>query len=35
VVAVRWYVRYGLSYPKVQELRAERGAEVDHITVLR
>jgi IS6 family transposase len=29
-VAVRWYLRYGLSYRDVEELLAERGIEVDH-----
>jgi transposase-like protein len=32
-VAVRWYLRYGLSYRDVEELLAERGVEVDHVTV--
>ena len=35
VLAVRWYLRYGLSYRDVEELLAERGVEVDHITVYR
>jgi IS6 family transposase len=35
VVAVRWYLRYGLSYRDVEELLAERGIEVDHLTVYR
>jgi transposase-like protein len=35
VLAVRWYLRYGLSYRDVQELLAERGVEVDHVTVHR
>jgi transposase, IS6 family len=35
VVAVRWYLRYGLSYRDVEELLAERGLEVDHVTVFR
>jgi transposase-like protein len=35
VVAVRWYLRYGLSYRDVEELLAERGTEVDHVTVFR
>jgi transposase, IS6 family len=34
-VAVRWYLRYGLSYRDVEELLAERGIEVDHVTVFR
>jgi transposase-like protein len=32
-VAVRWYLRYGLSYRDVEELLAERGIRVDHVTV--
>ena len=35
VVAVRWYLRYGLSYRDVEELLAERGVQVDHVTVYR
>jgi IS6 family transposase len=34
-VGVRWYLRYGLSYRDVEELLAERGVEVDHMTVYR
>ena len=34
-IAVRWYLRYGLSYRDVEELLAERGVEVDHVTVFR
>ena len=34
-VAVRWYLRYGLSYRDVEELLSERGIEVDHVTVYR
>jgi len=34
-VAVRWYLRYGLSYRDVEELLAERGVIVDHVTVFR
>ena len=33
-VAVRWYLRYGLSYRDVEELLAERGVTVDHVSVL-
>ena len=33
--AVRWYLRYGLSYRDVEELLAERDIEVDHVTVYR
>jgi IS6 family transposase len=34
-LAVRWYLRYGLSYCDVEELLAERGIEVDHVTIYR
>jgi transposase, IS6 family len=34
-VAVRWYLRYGLSYRDVEERLAERGVDVDHVTVYR
>ncbi|MGH3813363.1 MAG: IS6 family transposase [Pseudonocardiaceae bacterium] len=34
-IAVRWYLRYGLSYRDVEELLAERGVEVDHVTIFR
>jgi len=33
VLAVRWYLRFNLSYRDVEELLAERGVEVDHVTV--
>ncbi|MBM3675773.1 MAG: phage major capsid protein [Actinobacteria bacterium] len=35
VLALRWYLRYGLSYRGVEERLAERGIEVDHVTVYR
>ena len=35
MLAVRWYLRYGLSYRDVEELRTERGVTVDHVTVYR
>ena len=35
VLAIRWYLRYGLSYRDVEELLAERGIEVDHVTIYR
>src|SRR5947208_12144820 len=35
VVAVRWYLRFNLSYRDVEELLIERGVEVDHVTVYR
>jgi transposase-like protein len=33
--AVRWYLRYSLSYREVQELLEERDLRVDHTTVCR
>ena len=33
LLAVRWYLRYGLSYRDLEELLAERGIEVDHVTL--
>jgi IS6 family transposase len=35
VLAVRWCLRFGLSYRDVEELLAERGVAVDHVTVYR
>jgi transposase, IS6 family len=35
VTAVRWYLRFGLSYRDVEELLAERAVQVDHVTVYR
>jgi hypothetical protein len=32
VIAVRWYLRFGLSYRDIEELLIERGIEVDHVT---
>jgi hypothetical protein len=34
-VAVRWYLRYNLSYRDVEELLVEHGVEVDHVSVFR
>ena len=33
VVAVHWYLRFGLSYRDVEELLTERGIKVDHVTI--
>jgi transposase, IS6 family len=33
--AVRWYLRYALSYRDVEELLRERGVTVDHTTIFR
>lgn len=35
LLAVRWYLRYALSYRDLEELLAERGIHVDHVTLFR
>jgi transposase, IS6 family len=35
LLAIRWYLRFGLSYRDLEELLAERGIEVDHVTLYR
>ena len=35
LIAVRWYLRYGLSYRNLEELLAEPDIEVDHVTLFR
>ena len=35
LLAVRWYLRFGLSYRDLEEILAERGIEVDHVTLYR
>ena len=35
MLAGRWYLRYGLSYRDVEDLLAERGITVDHVTIYR
>jgi transposase-like protein len=35
VLAVRWYLRFALSYRDVEELLADRGIEVDYVTIYR
>jgi len=35
LLAVRWYLRYGLSYRDVEELLAERGVDANHVTIYR
>ena len=35
VLAVRWYLRFGLSYRDVEELLTERGTQADHVTIYR
>jgi transposase-like protein len=34
-LAVRWYLRFGLSCRDVEELLGERGIEVDHVSIYR
>src|SRR5271168_669275 len=35
LLAVGWYLRFSLSYREIEELLAERGLLVDHVTVWR
>jgi len=35
MLAVRWYLRYGLSYRDLAELLGERGVTVGHVTLFR
>jgi transposase, IS6 family len=35
MLSVRWYLRFGLSYRDLEELLAERGIDVDHVTLYR
>ena len=35
VLCVRWYLRYSLSYRDLEEMMAERGLSVDHVTIWR
>jgi transposase, IS6 family len=35
LLAVGWYLRFSLSYRDVEQLLAERGLHVDHVTVWR
>ncbi len=35
MLAVRWYLRFGLSYRDLEELLLERDVEVDHVTLFR
>ncbi len=34
-VAIRWYLRYGLYCRDIEELLAERGVTVDHVSIYR
>ena len=35
LLCVRWYLRYSLSYRDLEEMMAERGLSIDHVTVWR
>ena len=35
MLAVRWYLRFSLSYRDVEELLVERGGKVDHVSIHR
>tara|TARA_B100000949_G_C14069885_1_gene361355 strand:- start:90 stop:248 length:159 start_codon:yes stop_codon:yes gene_type:complete len=35
LMSVRWKLAYPLSYRNIEELMEERGAKVDHSTVLK
>jgi transposase-like protein len=35
VSAVRWYLRFNLSYRDLEELLLERGVQVDHVSIYR
>jgi transposase, IS6 family len=35
MLCVRWYLRYSLSYRDLEEIIAERGLAVDHVTIWR
>ncbi len=35
LLCVRWYLRYSLAYRDLEEIMAERGLSVDHVTIWR
>src|ERR1044071_8785439 len=35
LLCVRWYLRYSLTYRDLEEIMAERGVSVDHVTIWR
>ena len=35
ILCVRWYLRYSLSYRDLEEMMAERGLSLDHVTIWR
>ena len=35
LLCVRWYLRYSLTYRDLEEIMAERGLSIDHVTMWR
>jgi IS6 family transposase len=35
LLCVRWYWRYSLTYRDLEEIMAERGLSIDHVTIWR
>ena len=35
LLCLRWYLRYSLTYRDLEEIMAERGLSVDHVTIWR
>ena len=35
LLCVRWYLRYSLTYRDLEEMMAERGLSIDHVTIWR
>ena len=35
ILCVRWYLRYSLSYRDLEEMMAERGLSVNHVSIWR
>src|SRR6185295_1670186 len=35
LLCVRWYLRYSLTYRDLEEIMAERGLSIDHVTIWR
>ena len=35
MLCLRWYLRYSFSYRDLEEIMAERGLSVDHVTIWR
>jgi transposase-like protein len=34
-LSMRWYLRFALSYRDVEKLLAERGVQLNHVTIYR